>query len=226
MRLHVLILVVLCLCIGQPQQVKETQGPEIALPPPALEGHMSVEEAIALRRSIRDFGDQPLTLEQVSQLLWAGQGITEGFKRAAPSAGATYPLTLYVVVGERGVEGLGQGVYAYRPDSHSLLLVKMGDVRRGVASACLGQQFIQEAPIVMVIAAEYERTTARYGERGERYVHMEAGHVGENIYLQAVALGLGTVAVGAFEDDSLKIVVGLPGNQVPLYVMPVGYPRT
>lgn len=177
-----------------------------------------------MRRSIRDFQDIPLSLEQISQLLWAGQGITEGFKRAAPSAGATYPLTLYVAVGDKGVTGLSSGVYEYIPRTHSLVVVKEGDFRQRIAAACLNQLFIQEAPVTIVIAAEYEKTTSRYGERGKRYVHMEAGHVGENIYLQAVALELGTVVVGAFQDIDLKQVLDLPEELVPLYVMPVGHP--
>ncbi len=184
-----------------------------------------MEEAIRLRRSIRDFQDLPLSLEHISQLLWAGQGITEGFKRAAPSAGATYPLTLYVAVGDNGVAGLSSGIYEYIPMTHSLAVVKEGDLRQRIAAACLNQLFIQEAPVTIVIAADYKKTTSRYGERGKRYVHMEAGHVGENIYLQAVALELGTVVVGAFLDIDLKQVLDLPETKVPLYVMPVGYPE-
>jgi len=224
MKLYVLFLIFLCLCVDQskPANVQNSSG--IALPPPKLKGDISVEEAIRLRRSIRDYQDKSLSLEQVSQLLWAGQGITEGFKRAAPSAGATYPLTLYLVVGENSVPELSSGIYEYIPETHSLVLIKNGDLRKRVASACLGQSFIEEAPISIVIAADYERTTVRYGERGERYVHMEAGHVGENIYLQAVALGLGTVVVGAFLDTDLKQCLSLPEEQVPLYVMPIGYP--
>ena len=185
---------------------------------------MSVEEAIKLRRSVREFSDHPLTMNLISQLLWSGQGITAGFKRAAPSAGATYPLTLYLVVGEGGVEEIPSGIYEYIPDSHSLSRIKGGDFRSEIATACLNQTFIAEAPVSIVIAANYERTTRRYGERGIRYVHMEAGHAGENIYLQAVALRLGTVAVGAFQDDDLHHVMELPEEEAPLYVMPVGFP--
>lgn len=223
---YVWVLLFLCLCIGQPPVVKDMQSDSLDLPPPQVTGSLSVEEAIRMRRSIRDFEDRPLSLEQISQLLWAGQGITKGFKRAAPSAGATYPLILYVVVGEPGVNGLPAGIYEYIPKTHSLVVVKSGDFRQRVAVACLNQTFIQEAPVSIVIAAEYERTTARYGERGRRYVHMEAGHAGENIYLQAVALQLGTVVVGAFLDVDLQQVLDLPEEQDPLYVMPVGYPDT
>lgn len=226
MRLTIVcFLLLLCLCVGQSEPPQSTEkSSTVTLPQPRLKGGMSVEEAIKMRRSLRDFKDDPLSLEQVSQLVWAGQGITEGFKRAAPSAGATYPLTLYVVVGEKGVQGLDSGVYEYKPEAHALVLVKTGDVRKEVAQACLGQTFIQEAPIAIVIAAEYERTTIHYGERGIRYVHMEAGHAGENICLQAVALGLGTVVVGAFTDEDVQQVLGLPEERTPLYVMPVGYP--
>lgn len=222
---YVWILLLFCLCVNQPQPAGDIEtNSHIELPQPKFKGGMSVEEAIKLRRSVRDYQDRPLSLEQVSQLLWAGQGITKGFLRVAPSAGATYPLTQYVVVGDEGVDGLKPGIYEYVPQTHSLIFLEPGDFRDRIATACLGQSFIADAPISIVIAAEYERTTVRYGERGIRYVHMEAGHVGENIYLQAVALGLGTVVVGAFLDVDLAQVLDLPEEQVPLYVMPVGYP--
>jgi len=206
---------------AQPAQAGET----IALPEPRLQGEMSVEEAIKGRRSERDFKDQPLNIEQVSQLLWAAQGITEddGFKRAAPSAGATYPLDVYLVVGEKGVDGLQAGIYHYQVREHALRLLTGGDVRTVLATACVSQMFIADAPITMVITAEYARTTGRYGERGVRYVHMEAGHVGQNIYLQAEALGLGTVVIGAFIDEEVSRLLRLPKEHEPLCVMPVGY---
>jgi SagB-type dehydrogenase family enzyme len=228
MKLYVLVLLFLylCLCINQsPPQENAYPASEITLPSPRYISNTSVEHAIRFRRSIRDYTNTPLSLDQVSQLLWAGQGITQGIKRAAPSAGATYPLILYLVVGEHGVPELSPGIYQYIPKSHSLALVKEGDYKEKIASACLDQTFIQTAPVIIVIAAEYERTTARYGERGIRYVHMEAGHVGENIYLQAIALELGTVAVGAFLDVDLAQVLRLPEEQDPIYVMPVGYPN-
>jgi len=185
---------------------------------------MSVEEAIEGRRSERDFKDQPLNIEQVSQLLWAVQGITDprGF-RAAPSAGATYPLDVYLVVGEKGVDELQAGIYHYRVREHALRFITGGDMRTSLATACLAQMFIADAPIAMVITAEYARTTGRYGERGIRYVYMEVGHVGQNIHLQAEALGLGTVVIGAFIDKAVSEVLRLPKEQEPLYVMPVGY---
>jgi len=198
--------------------------PPISLPDPRLKGEMSLEEAILKRRSRRDFGDSPLTLGEVSQILWAAQGITdETGLRAAPSAGALYPLDLYLVVGERGVEELEEGVYHYLPQSHSLQLTLAGDVRRTLARISVQQMFIAEAPLTLLITAEYERTTGKYGDRGLRYVHMEAGHVGQNVYLQAEALGLGTVTIGAFQDEEISKALSLPRGYRPLYVMPIGH---
>jgi len=199
---------------------------KILLPYPKLKGNMSVEEAIAFRRSIREYKDEPLTISQLSQLLWAAQGITEtrwGF-RAAPSAGATYPLEVYVVIGENGVKELNPGVYKYLPHEHAIVLVKEGDVREELYKAALNQEWVLKAPITIVITAVYERTTSRYGERGIRYVHMEVGHVGQNIYLQATALGLGTVVVGAFYDEEVRRIINAPENEHPLYLVPVGKP--
>ncbi|WP_048159794.1 SagB/ThcOx family dehydrogenase [Thermococcus barophilus] len=198
------------------------EGEEVMLPEPELKGEMSVEEAIAKRRSIRYYKDRPLTLKQLSQLLWAAQGITEEKKkfRAAPSAGATYPFEIYVVVGY--VEGLKPGVYHYDPFNHSLTLIKEGDYRTELQKAALNQQWVGKAAVDIVLVAFYERTTKYYGERGYRYVYMEAGHIGQNIYLQAVALGLGTVAVGAFHDKEVAKIIGTDGN--PIYIFPVGVP--
>ncbi len=202
-------------------------GEAIKLPPPITRGNVSVEEAISRRRSVRSYADKPLSLLHVSQLLWAAQGITDPARglRAAPSAGATYPLEVYVVVGAGGVIGLEAGVYRYYPESHEIKLVKLGDLRKMLAEACLGQSWVREAPVSIVITAVYERTTSRYGERGERYVHMEAGHVGENIYLECVSLGLGCVVVGAFYDHDVARILAIPAGESPLYVIPVGFPR-
>jgi SagB-type dehydrogenase family enzyme len=207
------------------------EGETILLPKPAKRGVMSVEEAIQRRRSIRSFTEAPISLNDLSQLLWAAQGITDevrGF-RAAPSAGALYPLELYVAVGEKGVikrdgEYLKAGIYHYRPKDHSITFVLEGDLRGDLALAALGQMFIADAPIVMVITAVYERTTARYGDRGVRYVHMEVGHAAQNVYLQSVALDLGTVVIGAFHDSRVKEILRL-GKESPLYLMPIGHPR-
>jgi len=200
---------------------------KVELPKAALEGKMSVEEAIAGRRSRREFSDKALTLQQVAQILWCAQGTTDerGLKRAAPSAGATYPLDVFIAVGKAGVVGLKEGVYHYVPSGHALVQTGGVDVRAKIASAALNQGFLAEAPLDVLIAADYERTTGRYGERGIRYVHIEVGHAGQNIYLQAEALGLGTVAVGAFEDKGVARAFGLPGDLEPLYLMPIGYVR-
>ncbi len=217
----------------------------IPLATPARTGFMSVEEALANRRSRRDYTDDPITSEALMQLLWAAQGITDaasGF-RTAPSAGATFPLVVYVAVGR--VEGLEAGVYRYRPQPHDLERVLDEDVRPALERAAIGQLWVGngaavlvfaadyarttqrygEAPVSIVITAVYARTTAKYGERGIRYVHMEVGHAAQNVYLQAEALGLGTVAVGAFDDDAVKRITGLRETETPLYLMPVGQVR-
>ncbi len=207
-------------------------GLRIVLPLPRLRGAISLEEAIANRRSIREYLDEPIALDQLSQVLWAAQGITEtryGF-RAAPSAGATYPLEIYAVVAPRGVayrDGfLDPGSYKYLPHSHELLLVKKGDLVSQLYRAAIEQEWVREAPVNLVITAVYERTTKRYGSRGIRYVHMEAGHAGQNIYLQATAIGLATVAIGAFIDEDVRRIIGASEKEHPLYIMPLAKPRS
>ncbi|MDD2764097.1 MAG: SagB/ThcOx family dehydrogenase [Opitutaceae bacterium] len=194
------------------------------LPAPVRDGRLTVETALSARRSVREFRHEALTLTHISQLLWATQGISgaEG-GRTAPSAGALYPLEVYAVIGR--VENLAPGVYRYRPQDHALEYVAGGDRRAGVAAAALGQGWIQEAPLVVVIAAVYSRTTRKYGQRGHRYVHMEAGGAGENLCLQAVALQLGTTVVGAFDDAALQKLLHLPQDEQPLVLIPVGKPR-
>jgi SagB-type dehydrogenase family enzyme len=196
---------------------------QIKLPPPQLKGKVSLEEAVAKRRSIRKYCTKPLSLFQLSQVLWSAQGITGAGKlRAAPSAGAAYPLEIFAVVGRQSVEELQAGIYHYEVDAHSLSLCKPGDLRLDLAKAALDQGFIAQAPVDIVICALYTRTSYTYGRHGERYVHMEAGHVGENIHLQAVALGLATVEVGAFNDEQVRKVLGLEEQIKPLYIMPMG----
>ncbi len=198
-----------------------TQPMTMKLPEPRLESKVSVEEAFLNRRSVREYDNVPLTLAEVAQLLWAAQGITsEWGGRTAPSAGALYPLETYVVVGN--VEGLGTGVYKYKPERHELVKVRDGDVRAELGDASLHQVWLSDAAIDIIIAAVYERTTIKYGDRGVRYVHMEAGHAAQNICLQAIALNLGLVTVGAFYDDQLKDILTMPDNEAPLYVIPVG----
>jgi SagB-type dehydrogenase family enzyme len=203
------------------------QGDEsgaLVLPEPLRDGRISVERALARRRSIRSYAEEPLSLGALSQLLWAAQGIThpDGY-RTAPSAGALYPLELHVVVG--AVTGLRPGVYRYEPGRHRLTLHAEGDLRNELAVAALEQDWVAEAPAVLVLSAVYARTARKYGARAPRYVHMEVGHAAQNVYLQAVALDLATVMVGAFHDRRLQQVLRLPSELEPLGLMPVGKPR-
>ncbi|MEM2586934.1 MAG: SagB/ThcOx family dehydrogenase [Candidatus Bathyarchaeia archaeon] len=208
-------------------------GERILLPLPRKVSELTVEEAILLRRSIREYTNEPVNLSDLAMILWAAYGITEpklGF-RAAPSAGATYPLEIYVVIGERGVkysEGfLAGGIYKYEPHSHTLTLVKGGDYRGELMGASLGQRWVGEAPLSVVICAVFERTTWIYGERGRvRYVPMEAGHAGQNIYLMATALNYGAVVVGAFDDGLVAKIINSKPEEKPLYVIPIGVPRS
>jgi len=206
---------------------KDSTMKKIKLPEPNYKGVVSIEEAIKQRRSERNFINRSLTKEQLSQMVWCAQGITDagGRKRAAPSAGATYPLDLYVVVGEKTCGDVPAGVYQYQPEEHALMLQRAGDQLKLLAVAALGQDFVAQAPLAMVLTANYPRTTGRYGKRGMRYVYMEVGHVGENVHLQAEAIGLGSCMVGAFNDAEVSAALSLPAEHEPLYIMPVGYPR-
>ncbi len=210
---------------GNPLVGRNLAGGMVKLPEPRKDSKTSVESAFHLRRSVREFGKTELSLAEVSQLLWAAQGITdpEG-KRTAPSAGSLYPLEVFLVAG--GQDELPAGLYRYRPQSHELVPVVQGDKRAQLAAAALEQEWSKDAPLTIVIAAVYERTARKYRQRAERYVHMEAGHVAQNVHLQAVALDLGTVVVGAFDDAEVKRVLTLAANEEPLCLMPVGKPRS
>lgn len=193
----------------------------IRLPAPRTTGRTSLEEVLLKRRSIRDYRNEPITLAEISQLLWAAQGTThrEGL-RAAPSAGALYPLELYVVIGN--AQDLAPGIYKYSTGQHALSQVVSGDQRSALAAAALEQPQVTQGAISLVFSAVYERTMKKYRERAVRYVHMEAGHAAQNVYLQATALNLGTVVLGAFEDARVKRVVNMPADEQPLYIMPIG----
>ena len=201
-----------------------SQPAQIYLPSPSQKGIMSLEEAIARRRSIRDFTPQPVSQSQLSQILWAAQGLTDtwGRYRTVPSAGATYPLEIFVACGRNSIEEIDDGIYRYNINNHSLTLHYRGDVRLELARAALNEEIIYQAPVDIVICALFERTTLSYGSRGERYVLMEVGHAGQNIYLQATALGLATVAIGAFHDEQVREVLRLEQQIKPLYIMPIG----
>lgn len=209
--------------LQEPLEVEQYSagGVVVKLPVPRLESGVSVEEALLRRESIREYKLEPLTLDVVSQLLWSAQGVTrDSGGRTAPSAGGTYPLEIYVVVGS--VAGLQPGVYHYIPKDHSVERVYEGDVRNNLAACALGQRWVSDGSIDIIVAADYGRTTRVYGVRGERYVHLEAGHAAQNIYLECVPLGCGTVAVGAFDNSCVKALLNLPVGQEPLYIMPVG----
>ena len=207
--------------IGGPTEAQTQtldQGMRRQLPPPALTGTFSLEEAIVQRRSVRAFDERPLTPQQISQLCWAGQGITDarrGF-RASPSAGALYPIELYLVRAE--------GIDRYLPVNHQLERHLSGDLRPALQRAALDQDAVGEAPVCVVVAAVVKRTARKYGNRAERYCFMEAGHVGQNILLQATALDLAGVPIGAFEDREVAAVLRLPKDQRALYLLPIGRP--
>jgi len=189
---------------------------KINLPKPKQNGVKSLEQAIATRRSRRSFLPKSLTLEQIGQLVWAAQGRDAHSRyRTTPSAGATYPLELFVVTKD--------GLFKYLSTEHALEGLIEGDIRNELASAAWGQEFIEAAPVTLIVAAEFSRTTDHYGERGVRYVYMEAGHAAQNVHLQAEAMGLGSVAVGAFDDTSVSKVLSLPRSLEPIYMVVVGY---
>lgn len=204
-------------------QSSGSTGPTVALPAPRLAGEQSLETVLGKRRSVREYSDAPLSLAEVSQLLWAAQGVTASDGgRTAPSAGALYPLELYVVAGN--VASLDAGVYHYRPQGHTLTRHSEGDMRSALAKAALRQDCVRDGAAVLVFAAVYARTERKYSDRAPRYVHIEVGHAAENACLQAAALGLGAVTVGAFDDDAVHQTLRLPVQERVLYLMPVGKP--
>jgi SagB-type dehydrogenase family enzyme len=216
--LGIVFLVVACLLLISPAGYAD----ERPLAKPALKGEVSLEEALAKRRSVRKFDDEPLDVRQIAQLLWAAQGITgKRSKRTSPSAGALYPLTIYLVVGK--VKGLPPGVYRYKPVKHALVKVKGADHRAKLARAAGGQRWVSEAPVSFVIAVNYGRMDL-YHARGKMYADMEMGHAAQNILLQATALGLGAVPVGAVRAATASKVLDLPAELIAEYVIPVGKP--
>lgn len=186
------------------------------LPPPKKKGTYSLEETLERRRSKRAYSARRLSPDQVSQLLWAAQGVSPKGKRTVPSAGGIYPLEIYLVARE--------GIYHYMPQNHELVETFHGDVLPQLCQAAAGQDFIREAPASIIIAADDRAMQGRYGERAERYVCMETGHAAQNIHLQAVALGLGSAPIGAFDDQQVHAVLKMPDEHWPLYIIPVGYP--
>ena len=202
------------------------------LPPIELETGMPVPRALACRRSIRKYSDEPLKLVEVAQLLWAAYGISDplrGFK-TTPSAGATFPLEVYFIAYPESVlvsenEYLPPGSYKYDPDTHSISLIKEGDLRERLYRASLAQEYVKRAKGCIALAAVFQRTTSFYGKRGVRYVWIEVGHAGQNLYLQATSLGLATVAIGAFYDEEVEEILGLSRDERIAYLLPVARPR-
>lgn len=229
---NAVILLALCLLTGmqcRSQNQEKMNAETIKLPAPRLIGKTSLEEIMQKRRSVRSYRNEPMRLEDVSQLLWSAYGVTEprdkpphirGGLKTAPSAGARYPLEVYLIAGN--VQGLAQGFYRYLPESHSLVLVATGDLRVKACEAARNQKMVEEAPVSLVYTADFERTTSRYGERGKNYVYVDLGHSAQNVYLQAEALGMHSCAIGAFDDKDLHAVLSLPANESVIYMMPVG----
>ena len=193
----------------------------ISLPQPRQDSEVSIEQSLVKRRSIRSYSGEPLNLAEISQLLWAAQGITDprGY-RTAPSAGALYPLEVYLLAGD--VEGLEAGIYRYLPEKHELNLMVGSDYRDELSDAALKQKSVADGAVSIVFTAIYERTTVKYGERGVQYVHIELGHATQNLCLQAAAMDLGAVTIGAFTDERVAEILALPDEEKPLYIIPVG----
>lgn len=200
----------------------------VQLPKPDFKGKISVEQAMAQKKSVREFGSKPLSLAEISQLLWAANGnltvdaVTSATTKVVPSAGGLYPLEVFVVCGKDSVTGLSEGVYQYNAAANTLINLGTGDSRLALASACLSQMWMARAPVMLVIGATFARTTVKYGATGTQYVLMEAGNANQNVYLQAESLGLKVSTVGAFQAGQVIAAAKLPNGVTPLLVMPVG----
>jgi SagB-type dehydrogenase family enzyme len=209
--------------VSNPSQATTTQihNSVIKLPEPRYDSEVSLEQSLLKRRSIRDYTNDPLTLSEVSQLLWAAQGITDDKgHRTAPSSGTLYPIQLYLVAGN--VESLAPGIYTYQPETHEITLYATGDIRDKLSDAASGQSCVRKCAFAIVFTVVYEPMIAKYGDHGTRYVILEAGHAAQNLCLQVAALNLGTVTVGGFNDDKVSSVLNLPDDENPLYILPVG----
>lgn len=215
----ILVIVLATLFFASKEDLVTAKIKEIQLPQPVIKGRVSLEETISKRRSQRSFSKKELTQDEIGQLLWAAQGVTckeGGYNfRSAPSAGALYPMEIYALT--------KNGLYRYIPQSHALEVLSESDLRSDLSAASLGQSSVSDAALDIVICAVYERVVPKYGERGIRYAHIESGHIAQNIHLQAVTLGLGSVPIGAFNDAQVKSVLDLPKDEEPLYIIPVGY---
>ena len=210
--------------LARSRKINKKEG-TLNLPAPMLEGNISLQKAIKDRRTVRSFSNKSLTIGQLSQILWAAQGITEdrGLKRAAPSAGALYPIDVYAVIGNNSVRELSKGVYHYLPSDHSIEKIIDTDARTDVAVASLRQMWMATAPVILVLTAQYGRITVKYGERGKRYAMIEVGHIGQNIFLQCEAMGICAGIVGAFYDTQVAGAIKTQKHHEPLIIMPLGY---
>jgi SagB-type dehydrogenase family enzyme len=199
----------------------ENAGAIIDLPKPRYFGDHSIEEVLLKRRSVRSYKDEPLQLQDVSQLLWAAQGITgtEG-ERTAPSAGALYPLSIYL--GAANINGLPAAIYRYDPTNHTLIQIAEGDTRKKLCAAALMQGAVRHCAAILIFAADYRHVVMKYFDKAKGYVHMEVGHAAQNVFLQAVSLGIGTVTMGAFLNGPVKKILHLPKHEEALYLMPLG----
>ncbi len=231
MKIKIILIIFLAALISPCESNNEKENMTISLPEPDTTGSVSIEQCLAGRRSERSYKNKSLTMEEVSQVLWAAYGITDpqpdgpsfmrGGQRTSPSAGALYPLEIYLVASK--VEGLQPGIYKYDSRNHKLEKQQEGNFNRQLSNASLHQSSIEQAAANLVYSAVFSRTTQKYGSRGEeRYVYMEAGHSAENVCLQAYALKIGVCTVGAFNDSAVKKVIGMPDEEEPLYVLPMG----
>jgi SagB-type dehydrogenase family enzyme len=198
----------------------------IKLPEPKDKKVVYLDELLNKRYSIRTFKQKPISIDDLSYILWCSYGFKKDGGRVVPSAGALYPLDIYIIAGsiegERNM-GIIPGIYHYLPDKHQIELIKKGDIRKDVANASLSQMWMASAPCMIAITCEYKRITSKYRDRGIRYAHMEAGNVSQNIFLATFNTGLGCGIVGAFNDDLVKTVMGINRMREPLLIMPIGY---
>lgn len=209
-------------CYPEQEKIMNDEKTIIDLPAVKVTGNVSIEETLTKRRSYRDYTEEKLKLQEVSQLLWAAQGKPDknNFRRTSPSAGATYPLEVYLI--PTNVEGIESGLYRYLPDTHQLERVSKENMIDEIYDAALKQSSIMSSSALILISGISQRTTEKYGERGIRYVFMEAGHAAQNVYLQAAALSIGTVVIGAFDDEKINRLLCFATEETLLYIMPLG----
>lgn len=221
----VILVIIMSSCSSTGEKAGAVSAPDdsvtITLPEPRYDSDTSLEESLLARRSTRTYSSEPLKLSEISQLLWAAQGITdEAGHRTAPSAIALYPLTIYVVVGN--VPEILPGIYTYDPKTHSITRIAEGDLRSELTDASMGQASVRQGAASFIFTADYGIVMSRFGEKGQMFAHLEAGHAAQNLCLQAAALGLGVVTMGAIDSEKVAEVLSLPDNLTPLYVIPAG----